>query len=225
MELLDYEKKHLEELRDYLSECTVLLKKDGSFPLKEACEVALYGSGARKTVKGGTGSGEVNSRFFVNVEDGLKECGFTVTTKHWLDVYDEIYKSSKKDFLKEVKREARKNHKSSLFAGMGLIMPEPNYVLPLDGNGDVAIYVVGRISGEGMDRKNIKGDILLSDTEVKDILLLNNQYEKFMLVINAGGVVDLTPVKDVKLFLVLAWAKEILAETCATANHLPELDF
>ena len=204
MELLDYEKKHLEELRDYLSECTVLLKKDGSFPLKEACEVALYGSGARNTIKGGTGSGEVNSRFFVNVEDGLKECGFTVTTKHWLDVYDEIYKSSKKDFLKEVKREARKNHKSSLFAGMGLIMPEPNYVLPLDGSGDVAIYVVGRISGEGMDRKNIKGDILLSDTEVKDILLLNNQYEKFVLVINAGGVVDLTPVKDVKNILVLS---------------------
>ena len=37
--------------------CTVLLKKDGSFPLKDAGPIALSGNGARHTVKGGTGSG------------------------------------------------------------------------------------------------------------------------------------------------------------------------
>ena len=71
MELLDYEREHLAVLRDSLAECTVLLKSDGSFPIETAGELALYGSGARQTVKGGTGSGEVNSRFFINVEDGL----------------------------------------------------------------------------------------------------------------------------------------------------------
>ena len=204
MELFDYEKKHIERLREYLSECTVLLKKDGSFPLEEPCEVALYGCGARKTIKGGTGSGEVNSRHFVNIENGLKECGFTVTTTHWLDAYDEIHKSARKDYIKVVRKEAKQNKVPAFLAGMGAIMPEPNYSLLVDGKGSVAIYIVGRISGEGMDRKYIKGDILLSDTEIKDILLLNEQYDKFMLVVNAGGPIDLTPVKDVKNILVLS---------------------
>ena len=79
MELLDYERKHIEILRDSLAECTVLLKTDGSFPLAEAGELALFGSGARQTVKGGTGSGEVNSRYFVSVEEGLKAAGFRLS--------------------------------------------------------------------------------------------------------------------------------------------------
>ena len=82
MELLDYEREHLAVLRDSLAECTVLLKSDGSFPIETAGELALYGSGARQTVKGGTGSGEVNSRFFINVEDGLEQAGFRLTTTH-----------------------------------------------------------------------------------------------------------------------------------------------
>lgn len=48
--MLDYEKKHLRRLRRNLAECTVLLKKDGSFPLEGPCPLALYGSGARHTV-------------------------------------------------------------------------------------------------------------------------------------------------------------------------------
>ncbi len=68
MKLHDYEKKHLETLRKLLPECTVLLKSDGTFPLDAPEPVALFGEGARHTVKGGTGSGEVNSRYFVNVE-------------------------------------------------------------------------------------------------------------------------------------------------------------
>ena len=49
MELLDYEREHLQILRGSLAECTVLLKSDGSFPIAEAGELALYGSGARQT--------------------------------------------------------------------------------------------------------------------------------------------------------------------------------
>ena len=52
-----YEKEHFAKLRKLAPECTVLLKKNGDFPLREAGPVALYGSGARCTVKGGTGSG------------------------------------------------------------------------------------------------------------------------------------------------------------------------
>ena len=58
MELFDYEKQHLETLRQSLAECTVLLKSNGDFPLEAPCSIAAYGSGVRRTIKGGTGSGE-----------------------------------------------------------------------------------------------------------------------------------------------------------------------
>ncbi len=68
MEMNDYEREHLNALREANAGCTVLLKKSGAFPLAQPGKLALYGSGARHTVKGGTGSGEVNGRFFTTVE-------------------------------------------------------------------------------------------------------------------------------------------------------------
>lgn len=204
MELQQYEKEHIEQLRCLLPECTVLLKSNGDFPLKQAGKLALYGSGARHTVKGGTGSGEVNSRYFVTVEQGLTDAGFTVTTQNWLDAYDQIRIDAKKQFIKDIKVRAKQKHTNAIVEGMGAIMPEPEYTLSLEGEGDVAVYVLSRISGEGNDRNDIPGDILLTETERRDILTLHNQYDKFLLVLNVGGPVDLTPVLEVKNILLLS---------------------
>lgn len=204
MELLKYEKSHLQALRKLLPECTVMLKSNGDFPLAEAGKIALYGSGARHTIKGGTGSGEVNSRYFVNIEQGLKDAGFEVTTNDWLDAYDEIRKNAYPEFIKEIKARAKKNHTMAVIEGMGAVMPEPEYQLPLQGDGDVAVYVLSRISGEGNDREPVGGDILLSETEKRDILALQKQYAKFLLVLNVGGPVDLSSVLEVENILVLS---------------------
>ncbi len=204
MMLQDYERKHVEFLRHHLAECTVLLKKNDQFPLSQPGKIALYGSGARNTIKGGTGSGEVNSRYFVSVEQGLEEAGFEITTKYWLDAYDQIRENSYKQFIKDIKARARKKHTIAVLEGMGAVMPEPTYNLPLEGDGDVAVYVLSRISGEGSDRNPEAGDILLGDTERRDILALNRKYKKFMLVLNVGGPVDLTPVLSVENILVLS---------------------
>ena len=82
--------------------------------------------------------------------------------------------------------------------------PEAEYDLPLEYQADAAIYVISRISGENSDRRLVKGDIYLTDSEIRDILFLNEKYEKFMLVLNVVGPVDLTPVKDVKNILLLS---------------------
>ena len=204
MELFDYEQQHLAALRTSLGECTVLLKSNGDFPLAAPGKIAAYGCGVRKTIKGGTGSGEVNSRYFINVEQGLKDAGFTITTQKWLDDYDNTYLEAKKAFRARMKAEAKANKTSTIFYAMGKAMPEPDYALALEGEGDVAIYVLSRISGEGNDRDPVAGDIKLSATEKRDILALNEKYEKFMLVINAGGAVDLSEIPDVKNILVLS---------------------
>lgn len=204
MEIQQYEKDHLCKLRYILPECTVLLKSNGAFPLDRAEKIALYGSGVRHTCKGGTGSGEVNSRYFVNVERGIRNAGFEITTEKWLDAYDQIRVDAKKKFVKDIQARAKQNHTIPLVEGMGAVMPEPEYDLPLDGTGDVAVYVLSRLSGEGSDRTYVHGDVLLTETEQRDILALQKKYKKFLLVINAGGPVDLMPVINVDNILVLS---------------------
>lgn len=199
-----YEKEHLDYVRKNAAECTVLLKRNDEFPLKNAGKIALYGSGARLTVKGGTGSGEVNSRTNITIEEGLKATGFHITTKKWLDDYDQEKKKAKKDFMRNLKVEAKEKKQHVMMHVMGRAPEEPEYDLPIDGDGDTALYILSRISGEGADRKAVHGDILLSKTEVRDILTCKQKYKNFMLVLNVGGPVDLSPVKDVSNILVLS---------------------
>lgn len=204
MDLQAYEKEHLDLVRSSAGECCVLLKTDGSFPLKNACRIAAFGNGIRHTIKGGTGSGEVNSRFFVNIEQCLKNAGFTITSDEWLDAYDKVRESAKKKFFKSIKAEAKAAHMNPIIYSIGKSMPEPEHTLNPRGDGSVAIYVVTRDSGEGNDRAAKAGDVLLAASEIRDILYCNHNYEKFLLVLNVGGVVDLSPIKEVKNILLLS---------------------
>ena len=199
-----YEKDNIERLRPYLAECTVLLKKNGAFPLDGPCSIAACGSGVRDTVKGGTGSGEVNSRYFVSVEQGLRDAGFRIVDPYWPDMYKAFLDKAKNDFKKEITKKARRERMNIISASMGAVLKQPDYLIPLDYTADAAVYVVSRISGEGNDRLAEKGDLLLTDSEVRDILALNSRYSRFMLVINAGGPVDLSPVMGVGNILVLS---------------------
>ena len=204
MQLHTYEREHLATLRRLLPECTVLLKSNGDFPLQGKGKIALYGSGAKNTVKGGTGSGEVNSRYFVSIEQGLRDAGFIITSYNWINAYDKVRAEAKKRFVREIKERAKQHHTMAVLEGMGAVMPEPEYELTLDGEGDTAIYVLSRISGEGNDRDFVSGDILLSETEIRDILALNQKYRRFLLVLNVGGPVDLSPVMEVENILLLS---------------------
>ena len=204
MELFEYEREHSSFVRSNSAECTVLLKKDGSFPLKEAGKIALYGSGGRRTIMGGTGSGEVNSRYQVTAEEGLKNAGFTVTSSSWLDGYEQAKQQAKEQFIRDLKVEAKQRRQNVMLLAMGRTPNEPDYDLTLNGDGDTAVYVLSRVSGEGADRTPAGGDILLSDTEIRDILACNQKYQNFMLVLNTGGPVDLTPVMEVRNILVLS---------------------
>lgn len=199
-----YEKEHLQFVNETAAECTVLLKSNGTFPLQEAGNIAAFGSGVRYTIKGGTGSGEVNVRASVNIEQGLTAAGFTITSTPWLDAYDAVKEQAHKQFVKQVQQEAFVKGENIMLYCMGKIMPEPEHNLPLQGEGDTAIYVVTRISGEGADRMPQKGDIQLADSEIRDILALDARYKRFMLVLNVGGVVDLSPVAQVSNILVLS---------------------
>lgn len=122
-----------------------------------------------------------------------------------MDQYDEFRKSTVKEYIKDGSRLAKKLGVFPGLYSMGFFEEEKNYPFGVDEyDGDVAIYVLSRNSGEGNDRRYIKGDVLLSDREVNDILLLNKKFKKFILVLNVGGPVDLTPVLEVNNILYIS---------------------
>ena len=62
-EVQPWETEHRKVARRAAAEGIVLLKnEDHILPLKQGSSVAIYGAGAGKTIKGGTGSGDVNER-------------------------------------------------------------------------------------------------------------------------------------------------------------------
>lgn len=216
MELNDYEKKHIDYLLNNASECTLFLKKNNEFPLSKPCAICLVGNGARKTIKGGTGSGDVASRFFSTCEEGLTKAGFSITSTLWMDKYDEFKKTTEKEYIKFTKKEARKAHILAGVYSMGFFEEEKNYSFSCDFDAEACIYVLARNSGEGNDRRNIKGDVKLSDKEVEDILYLNKKFKKFMLVLNVGGVVDLSEVKEVSNILLLSQLGVVTGDVLAS---------
>ena len=100
------EQAHMELSRKLAGECPVLLKNDGVLPMK-AGRIALYGRGVRQTIKGGTGSGDVNTRFSVTVEEGLLKGGFEILTKDWLDRNTDHYSQKKKEYTEELEARAK----------------------------------------------------------------------------------------------------------------------
>jgi len=195
-----YEIDHINTLDSYLSECTILLRKNGDFPIgKSTKQVYLYGNGVRKTIKGGTGSGDVNSRSFDTIEQAFTKAGFEILSKDYLDEYDKVYTKAKDEFKKKVQSET-----TDPMSLMGVVMPEPDYDIPYAKEGDLAIYVLARISGEGSDRQAVKGDVYLTETERKMILDLAKGFKKFILVLNTGGAVDLSGIDEVENILLLS---------------------
>ena len=203
-----YEIDHLATVRALAPECMVLLRSNGAFPLAEPGEIALFGSGARHTVKGGTGSGDVNSRHVTTVEEGLETAGFTIVTRPWLEAYERIRLRAHEEFIAGIRSEAARRGLPAIMVGMGSVMPEPEYMIPLDipagTDPHAAVYVLSRTSGEGSDRAPEAGDLRLTNTEIRDILALNERFERFLLVLNVGGVVDLSPLDDVANILLLS---------------------
>ncbi len=189
------EKEHMALSRSLAGECVVLLENDGALPLQGTERLALFGSGARHTVRGGTGSGEVNTRSDVNIEQGLEAAGFTVVTKPWLDKMDAGYVRAHEEHDERIARRAAELNIPLFFAGFPFPfqVPAPVKIAPEDlAAADAAVYVISRTAGEGADRWNKRGDYLLFDEEKEQLTLLGEKYDRLIVVLNIGGVMDLS---------------------------------
>ncbi len=201
-EVTELEKKNQEIVRRLAGECMVLLKNDGVLPLSGTGKIAMFGDGVRHTVKGGTGSGDVNTREVITVEQGMLDAGFTITSKAWLDAYDARFEKAKKEYLDDISKKANGNHSHMIglmfeFPFFPPDMPEITEADVAEADTDTAVFVITRNSGEGKDRKNRKGDYELTDGEERAIRFLAEHYKKCIVLLNVGGVMDMSVIDGI----------------------------
>lgn len=190
------ESRNMERARKIAAQGMVLLENNGVLPLTEGPKrIALYGNGARNTVKGGTGSGDVNSRTVVNVEQGLEAAGYTVATKGWMDRFDRAVEDARAAYYEEIKKAVAAEGEAAIMKLFTDPFQEPPIVPVTDediqnSDTDTAVYVLARNSGEGKDRAVEAGDYLLSEEEKTAIKKVTGSYTHTIVVLNVGGVID-----------------------------------
>ncbi len=194
--------EHIALSRQAAREGAVLLKNNGNLlPLAPDARVALFGKGSFDYVKGGGGSGDVTVAYVKNLYDGLKEEG--------ISLYEPL-----SDFYRDY---VKKRYEAGDVPGL---MAEPELPQGLvdsaRGNADVAVIVLSRFSGEGWDREPVfyqepdypwpdelnmprkakdifpRGDYYLTGEEQHVVNQVCAAFDKVAVVLNAGGVVDVS---------------------------------
>lgn len=179
------------------AEGVVLLKNENHFlPLEKGKKVGLYGAGAIRTIKGGTGSGDVNERDCVNIYQGMHHAGYEITSKEWLESYDALYVQARQDWKDEIfgKMPEYDNNFFRAYSATQFSMPcgDPIDVEAAKADGaDTAFFVLSRIAGENADRHDAAGDYFITEAEKKLLAQVAEAYENVVLVINTGGLIDL----------------------------------
>ena len=196
--LSELEIRHRTLAREAAVEGIVLLKNEGVLPLSTASAIALLGSGAEKTIKGGIGSGDVNNRENISIYQGMKEAGVTITSEDWLEDYEERYKNARNVWKEKILEDAKHvDNPFDAYANNPFILPEGRAVEARDiADAKAAVYVLSRISGEGKDRRRVKGDYYLSEREAADLFFLNEKKIPVILLLNAGGPIELTDILE-----------------------------
>ena len=190
---------HRAVARAAAAEGFVLLKNEGLLPLDKDRPIALFGGGAGRTVKGGTGSGDVNEREVVSIWRGFENAGFAVTSRDWLEDYDRRYQQARRDWRDFLMSEYQgPGQMSGFFQRMAdnpFRFPAGRPITEDDlGDAEAAVYVVSRFAGEGSDRKLEPGDYYLTEAEKADLAALCGFCDAVAVVVNSGAQIDLTDI-------------------------------
>ena len=176
----DIERGAPELLRQAAAEGAVLLKNDGTLPLKNKT-VSVFGRVQRDYFFAGYGSGgEVVPPYTVNLIDGLRANENIKINENLATVYE--------NWCRE----------NPVYEGFWAHWPAshhemeltPNIVKTARENSDVAIIIIGRNSGEDQDARLKAGGFYLTQTEENMLKLVTAHFEKTVLLFNIATVMD-----------------------------------
>jgi beta-glucosidase len=194
-------KAHALVARNAAAESMVLLKNNGNvLPIQKNAKIALFGNGSYATIRGGTGSGEVNTAYTVSIDQGLANAGY--------QAFGPLADSYKAHILADQKAHP---HKGITLGPPHLIPEQSTDELPLAqaaDNADMAIYAISRNAGEGNDRK-VDNDFNLSAIETANIKAVTDAFhakgKKVLVILNIGGAVETASWRDESDAILLAW--------------------
>ena len=168
-------------------------------PLPKNQKIALFGNTSYRLITGGTGSGDVNEAYSIPLVKGLEETGFQIN-QNAVNSYE--------TYLVE---EKKKQPKKQFF-----FMPDPpiaemkiteEYATKMASQSDLAIFTIGRNSGEFKDRE--LSDFYLSDIEKANLKVISDIFhvkgKKVIAVLNIGGVIETASWRDLVDGILLAW--------------------
>lgn len=177
-------KKFAAECRKLVPEGIVLLENDGSLPLSEGENVALFGRGQFEYLKSGSGSGgRVRCPYVTNIYEQIKP-------RVNLDLNVACFYEN---FIKENPFDEGDGWKPCFCQKEGV--PPESLVISAAQKSDKAIYVLCRSIGESFDYEKVCGNWYLSPEEDAVISLISKHFKSVTVLINSGNVMDLTWIK------------------------------
>jgi len=193
-------KDSIKELEEYsylaaLDGSVLLENENNVLPLKKGERVSVFGRIQREYYKSGTGSGGlVNVKYVTNIVDELKSSGAVEINEELLNVYEEWKKDNPFDYGCGWGQEPWCQKEMEL---------DDELVKSAREFGDKAIIVIGRTAGEDKDNSASEGSYLLSPLEEEMIKKVTAVFEKTIVVLNVGAVIDMKWVKKYNVSAVL----------------------
>ena len=182
--------------KEAAEEGMVLLENENqALPLAQGSKAALFGTGSYGTIKGGTGSGDVYNRYTISVYDALTST-YNISNMAWWGEYLKTFEEKKAQAVEEKKDNDYVKYTQGRFGGADSFLAIDQALTQSDmdkakaGGVTTAFYTVSRVSGEGADRTIGKGDYELSEVEYNNIKLIAKNFDKCVVLLNVGGVVD-----------------------------------
>lgn len=179
---LDWD-KYLETSARAVSGGMVMLKNDGALPLKQGGTAAVFGRIQLHYYKSGTGSGGmVNVSKVIGITDGLLDAGYKLD-EQLLNAYREWDEQNPFDHGEGWGGEPWSQKEMPL---------TDELVGGAASRADAAIVIIGRTAGEEMDNKLEKGAFLLSDLEEDMLRRVTSAFDKTVVLLNTGGLIDMS---------------------------------
>lgn len=169
--------------------------------------ICLFGNGAVRTIRGGTGSGDpfnggllgggdvnvdLSPRYHIQLIPALKKLGFSIANEEYLKEIGKRYDAAYRNQTERV---------MSTFVYPEEALSEKN-VRQMAEDIQTAILVISRNSGEGHDRK-LENDYDLSSVEKENAALIRRYFPRMIVLLNVGGPISVSDLRSLKADAIL----------------------
>lgn len=184
MEMTERMERNAALARRISAESMVLLKNEGGcLPFESGVRLAVFGVGQCNTVKGGTGSGEVNNVGTVSIIDGLRGCPDIHVDGELCTLYERYAETSR------IEKQGLLKYSSNHYDEY---VPDESFMEQCAGRNDAAAVVLSRLAGEGSDVD--RAELCLTPAEQELVRAVCGHFARAVLILNTPGYMEIAGV-------------------------------